>query len=148
MELECCNSLQERFLTQLEAELDCFLAFARSGAWPPPQEEVCPLATVERGALSPGVVDRWYFWTGLARRVHREQGVPFSGAREAVLRELALMAKNILYLHRNSRVLKKPGQYQDAIILATTGDNRAYTYTDPRYGRLARKPDESCFGFT
>jgi len=51
-------------------------------------------------------------------------------------------------LHRNCRVLKKPGQYQDAIILATTGNNSAYTYTDKRYGKLGRAPGQSCFGFT
>ena len=41
-----------------------------------------------------------------------------------------------------------PGQYQDAIILATTGNNSAYTYTDKRYGKLGREPGQSCFGFT
>jgi hypothetical protein len=147
-EVECCQSLQLRFLQQIQVEMDGFLKYAEQVAWPPPLEEVCPPATAERGHFNRGLVDRWYFWTGLANKVHSEQSVTFKGARVAMQTQVEAMAKNICYFHRNSRVLKKPGQYQDMIILASTGDNKAYTYTDPAYGKLGRPAESSCFGFT
>ena len=33
-------------------------------------------------------------------------------------------------------------------MLSATGDNKAYTYTDPAYGRYGRAPDSSCFGYS
>jgi hypothetical protein len=153
-EVDSCTALQERFLLQLYPELDAFLAYVRSlglpdSEWAPPQQEIAPDPATLRVALSPGVSRRFYFWSGLARRLsYGPQKVSFKNAKEAMRGELDTMAKQILYLHRNCRVMKKPGQYQDAIILASTGDNKSYTYTDSRYGKLGRKPDESCFGFT
>jgi hypothetical protein len=153
-EVDICAGLQQRFLLQLQPELDSFLAYVRAlglpeDKWAPPQQEIAPPPSTMRVAMSPGVARRYYFWSGLAQRLaNGPQKVSFKNAKEAMRGELETMAKQILYLHRNSRVLKKPGQYQDAIVLAATGDNKAYTYTDSRYGKLGRKPDESCFGFT
>jgi hypothetical protein len=153
-EVDVCAGLQQRFLLQLQPELDSFLAYVRSlglpeDKWAPEQKELAPDPSTMRVALSPGVIRRYYFWSGLAQRfAYGPQRVSFKNAKEAMRGELETMAKQILYLHRNCRVMKKPGQYQDAIILAAKGDNKSYTYTDPRYGKLGRRPDESCFGFT
>jgi hypothetical protein len=153
-EVDVCAGLQQRFLLQLQPELDSYLAYVRSlglpdDKWAPPQLEIAPDPSTMRVALSPGVARRYYFWSGLACKLaYGPQKVSFKNAKEAMRGELETMAKNILYLHRNCRVLKKPGQYQDAILLATKGDNKAYTYTDSRYGKLGRKPEASCFGFT
>merc|ERR1719247_2955171 len=145
-ELECCNSLQERFLAEMNAELEAFLNQARNAPWPPKQQEQCPENEAKR--LQDGLVTRWYFWTGLAQKVHKESAATFQQARTLMQTELGNMAKNIYYFHRNCRVLKKPGQYQDLIVLSATGDNKAYTYTDPAYGRYGRAPDSSCFGYS
>ena len=41
-ELECANSLQERFLAEMNAELEAFLNHARAAPWPPKQQEQSP----------------------------------------------------------------------------------------------------------
>ncbi|CAE7335536.1 unnamed protein product, partial [Symbiodinium pilosum] len=56
-------------------------------------------------------------------------------------------ARHFLYLHRNCKILKKPGQYQDLMVLASTGSNEAYTYLHEDYGALGRKFRSPCFGF-
>ncbi|CAE7555483.1 unnamed protein product [Symbiodinium natans] len=56
-------------------------------------------------------------------------------------------ARHFLYLHRNCKILKKPGQYQDLMVLASTGSNEAYTYLHEDYGSLGRKFRSPCFGF-
>eukprot|EP00439_Symbiodinium_sp_Y106_P044984 s1840_g5.t1 len=56
-------------------------------------------------------------------------------------------ARHFLYLHRNCKILKKPGQYQDLMVLASTGSNEAFTYLHEDYGALGRKFRSPCFGF-
>jgi hypothetical protein len=148
-EVEYCAYLQEEFYKSMHDELEVFIAYARTlDQWPPEQRERAPQNVQSPVKLTSGVISRYYFWTGLAQRLYRTKGVQLKAAKDAMRVELESMGKNILYLHRNSRCLKKPGQYQDAIILCSTGDNKAYTYTDPMYGKLGREPDSSCFGFT
>ena len=48
---------------------------------------------------------------------------------------------------RNCRILKKPGQYQDLMVLATTGLNEAFTYLREDYGPAGRRAGAACFGF-
>ena len=48
---------------------------------------------------------------------------------------------------RNCKILKKPGQYQDLMVLASTGSNEAFTYLHEDYGALGRKFRSPCFGF-
>lgn len=57
-------------------------------------------------------------------------------------------AAHFIYLHRTCKILKKPGQYQDLMILASTGNNQAYTYLDTDYGKDGRKKGSECFGFS
>jgi hypothetical protein len=146
-EVETCHALQQRFLRETQAELDEFLELATDLPWPILVQEQCP-AEQRALARNKGVIIRWYFYSGLAARVHREKDASFSTAREPMRAILIELSKDILYLHRNCRVLKKPGQYQDGAILAYTGNNSAYTYTDDRYGKLGRKAGTHCFGYT
>ncbi|CAE8619086.1 unnamed protein product, partial [Polarella glacialis] len=41
----------------------------------------------------------------------------------------------------------KPGQYQDLMVLGSTGSNQAYTYLHEDYGEMGRKMNSPCFGF-
>jgi len=148
-EVNACDNLQQRFLREMEAEQKEFMIYLAT-AWPPVQHEQCP----NPAAHSAGLVRRWYFWTGLAVSA-QSNGYSIQGSHKLaetadtwMTAMVAEMALNFMYLHRNCRVLKKPGQYQDAIILAYTGDNLSYTYTDPKYGRLGRLPNQHCFGFS
>ena len=51
----------------------------------------------------------------------------------------------VVVLHRQSRVLRKCGQYQDLILLSA-GEDLAFTYCDTElYGRAARKEGEPLF---
>jgi len=62
--------------------------------------------------------------------------------------KIAEASAHFVYLHRTCKILKKPGQYQDLMILASTGNNRAYTYLDTDYGKDGRKKGSECFGFS
>eukprot|EP01135_Chromosphaera_perkinsii_P003598 Nk52_evm7s249 gene=Nk52_evmTU7s249 len=42
-------------------------------------------------------------------------------------------SKSFMYLHRTTRVLRKPGQYQDVMQLATWGKENLFTYAKPEY---------------
>ncbi len=76
----------------------------------------------------------------------RERGLTQSEMEEAAERHIESAAKNFMYVHRTSRVLKKPGQYQDLMVMASNGGDRAFAYTDPRYGALARLRGQIVFG--
>ncbi|CAE8653182.1 unnamed protein product, partial [Polarella glacialis] len=40
---------------------------------------------------------------------------------QALLAKVEEAAQQFLYLHRTTKILKKPGQYQDLMVLGTTG---------------------------
>eukprot|EP01135_Chromosphaera_perkinsii_P002212 Nk52_evm20s219 gene=Nk52_evmTU20s219 len=52
-----------------------------------------------------------------------------------------------MYFHRNSRVLRKPGQYQDLMQLSTWGIDYSYTYAKQHY-KEEGKVQARTFGFT
>lgn len=55
--------------------------------------------------------------------------------------------QHFVYLHRTCKVLKKPGQYQDIMVLGSTGINKAYTYLTDVYGDMGREEGSECFGY-
>jgi hypothetical protein len=55
--------------------------------------------------------------------------------------------QHFVYLHRTCKVLKKPGQYQDVMVLGSMGINKAYTYLNSVYGDLGRQEGSECFGY-
>ena len=67
--------------------------------------------------------------------------------RDDLLQRVEDAARHFVYLHRNCRILKKPGQYQDLMVLASTGVNEAFTYLREDYGQLGRPAGSACFGF-
>lgn len=67
--------------------------------------------------------------------------------RADLLQRVEDAAHHFIYLHRNCRILKKPGQYQDLMVLASTGMNEAFTYLREDYGQLGRPAGSACFGF-
>ena len=51
------------------------------------------------------------------------------------------------YIHRTSTTLRKPGQYQDLMLLSSRGVDRPFTYLDERFGGRGRRADLPLFGF-
>ncbi|CAE7227603.1 FKBP65 [Symbiodinium sp. KB8] len=49
---------------------------------------------------------------------------------------------------KGAAACRKPGQYQDLMILGSTGNNQAYTYLNLDYGSMGREKDSDCFGFS
>jgi len=100
-ELSLCAELQRRFVTELSLEANAFVALCEQKGvpFPPVQLEVCPYPDVSEGLL-----ERWYFWTGLCRRAHDDKFATWLDAKVFLLSEVGEMAKDLLYLHRNCRV--------------------------------------------
>jgi len=87
---------------------------------------------------------RVHFWLA-SYQAAKQNGEPLVPYLEAKVQEAA---SHLVYLHRTTTILKKPGQYQDLMVLATTGNNRAYTYLQADYGDVGRKEGSPCFGFS
>eukprot|EP01135_Chromosphaera_perkinsii_P001895 Nk52_evm44s212 gene=Nk52_evmTU44s212 len=59
---------------------------------------------------------------------------------------IKMQCERFMYFHRNSRVLRKPGQYQDLMQLATWGIDYSYTYPK-QHAREGRRIGLPTFGF-
>jgi GT2 family glycosyltransferase/methylase of polypeptide subunit release factors len=89
---------------------------------------------------------RLSFWKELFEGWEAE-GLERDVLRAAINAKIEQAVRNFKYLHRTTRVLKKPGQYQDLFVLASRGIEIPYTYIDERYGEDRREPGLRMFGF-
>eukprot|EP00811_Abedinium_folium_P001093 NODE_109_length_3629_cov_7.384923.p1 GENE.NODE_109_length_3629_cov_7.384923~~NODE_109_length_3629_cov_7.384923.p1 ORF type:complete len:1157 (+),score=349.21 NODE_109_length_3629_cov_7.384923:68-3538(+) len=89
------------------------------------------------------------FWVGLLwRTLEALPSTPEQSLEAALtLRIEEQVINHFMYLHRTCRILKKPGQYQDVMILSYWGRNTAYTYLKKDYGEMGREEGSICFGF-
>mmetsp|Transcript_37997 Transcript_37997/g.88793 ORF Transcript_37997/g.88793 Transcript_37997/m.88793 type:complete len:1125 (+) Transcript_37997:104-3478(+) len=94
-------------------------------------------------ASTPGSLERARYWASVLRR-----GLKADNVNKCAHEAIEEAAKHFMYLHRNCKILKKPGQYQDLMVLSSTGSNQAYTYLNKDYGEDGRQEGSSCFGFT
>jgi hypothetical protein len=90
--------------------------------------------------------DRCNFWLCVLA-IERQRGKSGADLQRALSMRIEEAAQHFIYLHRSCKILKKPGQYQDLMVLASTGSNRAYTYLQEDYGDMGRKFGSECFGF-
>eukprot|EP01135_Chromosphaera_perkinsii_P001444 Nk52_evm2s171 gene=Nk52_evmTU2s171 len=60
---------------------------------------------------------------------------------------IKMQCERFMYFHRTSRVLRKPGQYQDLMQLSTWGIDYSYTYPK-QHAREGSVIGQSTFGFT
>eukprot|EP01135_Chromosphaera_perkinsii_P006792 Nk52_evm1s591 gene=Nk52_evmTU1s591 len=65
---------------------------------------------------------------------------------ESALEFIEMKCERFMYFHRNSRVLRKPGQYQDIIQLATWGIDYSYAYSADLYPK-GNPRGQTTFGF-
>jgi len=98
-------------------------------------------------ALPGGSGDRANFWFAVLTNGRKRGTVGGPALMQVLLTKVEEAAQHFLYLHRTTKILKKPGQYQDLMVLGTTGNNRAYTYLRDDYGSIGREMDSKCFGF-
>eukprot|EP00441_Pelagodinium_beii_P045563 CAMPEP_0197624120 /NCGR_PEP_ID=MMETSP1338-20131121/3896_1 /TAXON_ID=43686 ORGANISM="Pelagodinium beii, Strain RCC1491" /NCGR_SAMPLE_ID=MMETSP1338 /ASSEMBLY_ACC=CAM_ASM_000754 /LENGTH=1112 /DNA_ID=CAMNT_0043194219 /DNA_START=135 /DNA_END=3470 /DNA_ORIENTATION=+ len=94
-------------------------------------------------SMQPEGQDRTDFWLQLLENAAESM----RDVQEVLKARIEEAATHFVYLHRNCKVLKKPGQYQDLMVLGSTGSNRAYTYLQEDYGDIGRKFGSECFGF-
>mmetsp|Transcript_72456 Transcript_72456/g.169717 ORF Transcript_72456/g.169717 Transcript_72456/m.169717 type:complete len:1103 (-) Transcript_72456:61-3369(-) len=97
--------------------------------------------------LSQGACQRAEYWLQCMESDWAAAGASADAFEEALRFRIEEAGRHFLYLHRNCKILKKPGQYQDLMVLASTGSNEAYTYLTEDYGALGRKCRSPCFGF-
>lgn len=95
-------------------------------------------------AVSESSVDRLDFWLTL---IEPGKG-PVAQLPQRLAAKVDEAVQHFVYLHRTCKILKKPGQYQDLMILGSTGNNQAYTYLNLDYGSMGREKDSDCFGFS
>ena len=116
------------------------------GIWPRHPHHPALARTAEGGDQQPRYA-RARFWYMLVHRMRAES--PAWAESPADLRAALLekvereCVEHFIYVHRNC----KPGQYQDPMVLGSTGDNAAYTYLAEDYGALGRERGGACFGF-
>eukprot|EP00930_Biecheleria_cincta_P034471 TRINITY_DN23825_c0_g1_i1.p1 TRINITY_DN23825_c0_g1~~TRINITY_DN23825_c0_g1_i1.p1 ORF type:complete len:1136 (-),score=191.46 TRINITY_DN23825_c0_g1_i1:236-3196(-) len=98
-------------------------------------------------SLPEGCSDRVDYWLQVLEsnsQIASEGSSELQAVLEVGVEEAAM---HFVYLHRNCKILKKPGQYQDLMVLGSTGNNQAYTYLEEDYGHIGRKAGSTCFGF-
>ena len=89
---------------------------------------------------------RFAMWMDLFDR-WEASGVSGEALNDLIQNKIETFKNNFKYIHRTTTVLKKPGQYQDLMILASRGIDMPYTYIDERYGSYKREAGLRCFGF-
>mmetsp|Transcript_52932 Transcript_52932/g.123928 ORF Transcript_52932/g.123928 Transcript_52932/m.123928 type:complete len:1188 (-) Transcript_52932:60-3623(-) len=155
-EMRCRDERRETIRRTLKPELDVVIALHTSGRLSG-ASSLSDLA----GALdeeSAGTRVRARFWLGLYGRVlpqlePKEQEDTCCSVGGPELREQMWKlveqdcVQQFIYLHRTCKILKKPGQYQDLMVLSSTGRNTAYTYSVDHYAELGRRRGALCFGF-
>eukprot|EP00928_Gymnodinium_smaydae_P019825 TRINITY_DN17635_c0_g2_i1.p1 TRINITY_DN17635_c0_g2~~TRINITY_DN17635_c0_g2_i1.p1 ORF type:complete len:1148 (-),score=208.64 TRINITY_DN17635_c0_g2_i1:45-3488(-) len=141
-EMDCRNAGRKEIVQILTQELAVVMQAYRKGTFRG--------LTSALGELNEGARQRARFWRGAADAVLRRAAAkkPAPEELEEGLREkVEACARNFVYLHRTNKILKKPGQYQDLIVLGATGCNSAFTYLKEDYGKLGREAGAACFGF-
>ncbi|CAJ1370608.1 unnamed protein product [Effrenium voratum] len=152
-EMDCRDHCRQQITATLSQELKILLEAFPEGFTSTSHdrdEEVreMRLQTV-REALdgTKGALDRASFWLQCIDSewagAHGDQ----ESYREGLQLRVEDAARHFIYLHRNCRILKKPGQYQDLMVLASTGSNEAFTYLKEDYGSQGRRFGSACFGF-
>jgi len=95
-------------------------------------------------SLPGGCSDRVDYWL----EVLKSAADGIGDLQEKLAAQVEDAARHFIYLHRTCKILKKPGQYQDLMVLGSTGNNQAYTYLEEDYGqKVGRKPGSTCFSF-
>ena len=85
-----------------------------------------------------------YMWSVLLRGPWRSRRSEWDELMEAKIKETK---EGLLYLHRSCRVLKKPGQYQDMMLLMARGVTGAMSYLSDYYGSYGRPRNSANWGF-
>ena len=85
-----------------------------------------------------------YMWSVLLRGPWRSRRSEWDELMEAKVKETK---EGLLYLHRSCRVLKKPGQYQDMMLLMARGVTGAMSYLSDYYGSYGRPRNSANWGF-
>mmetsp|Transcript_35944 Transcript_35944/g.84168 ORF Transcript_35944/g.84168 Transcript_35944/m.84168 type:complete len:1170 (+) Transcript_35944:62-3571(+) len=157
-EMRCRDERREAIRQTLKPELDVVIALHTSGQLKD-HSALSDLAS-SLDAQSAGARVRARFWLGLYLRAlptiedAGESSAGGAGVSGCKLREQMwnLVEKDcvaqFMYLHRTCKILKKPGQYQDLMVLTSTGRNTAYTYLVDSYGKDGRRAGAICFGFS
>lgn len=111
------------------------------------QAELEAVVSAQTKNVPPEVPEtRRLFWHVLSENAVREVGNTDSKAFRSKLEDVPLrVAKNLYWLHRSCKVLKKPGQYQDLAALINRGTTHPTNYTDEKYGKLKRKDGDPSF---
>jgi len=143
-ELDCRDACRRRIQEVLLRELDVVLAVYEQMNGTVGDDFGKEL--VERFAALEEGKSRVHFWHGFLRRALAD-GMTGDLRKEMSKRIDEECVAHFVYLHRRCKILKKPGQYQDLMVLVTTGSNQAYTYLNSDYGELGREQDSLCFGF-
>lgn len=131
----CRQEIRERLTTEMKAVLDLTHL---------DQEQLRYHLRHALAPISESSLSRVDFWHAL---MDPSQGSPQDLPRR-LSAKITDATTHFVYLHRTCKILKKPGQYQDLMILASTGNNQAYTYLDVDYGKDGRKRGSACFGFS
>jgi len=148
-EMDCRDEGRKRIIEVLEKERNALCQRFPGGIIKQPDDdETCRpkrRAAVRRvlKSMKEGSSDRVDFWLQLMETASESTRDP----QEVLRARIEEAAMHFIYLHRNCKVLKKPGQYQDLMVLAATGSNSAYTYLEEDYGSMGRKFGSECFGF-
>eukprot|EP00435_Cladocopium_sp_Y103_P020526 s4382_g5.t1 len=138
-EMDCRDRCRKKIVETLMDELKVLLEVFSQG-FPTREGETLQMrrATMHQAleTVSKGSTERVDYWLQCV-----------DAAWADLLQRVDDAAQHFIYLHRNCRILKKPGQYQDLMVLASTGMNEAFTYLREDYGQLGRPAGSACFGF-
>ena len=85
-----------------------------------------------------------YMWSVLLRHKWRARRKEWDELAE---KTIEMQKAGLIYLHRTCRVLKKPGQYQDMMLLMARGVTGAMSYTSEYYGTHGRPAGSVNWGF-
>lgn len=154
-EMDCRDESRKRIQQVLTAELQALCeAFPRGlplaaediqlkDARMRQRVEVAKILT----SLPEGCSDRVDYWLQILESNTQIASDASCELREALEAAVEEATTHFIYLHRNCKILKKPGQYQDLMVLGSTGNNQAYTYLEDDYGDMGRKAGSTCFSF-
>jgi len=145
-EMELRDACRQVIREKLAGEAQAFCRLAEAGALQADGRGNQWKLRYALEALEEGSGRRVGFWLSLWESLGKIRG---AALRVALLAKVEEAALHFIYLHRACRILKKPGQYQDLMVLASTGNNAAYTYLKEDYGeKFGRELGSECFGFS
>eukprot|EP00929_Paragymnodinium_shiwhaense_P067525 TRINITY_DN33977_c0_g1_i1.p1 TRINITY_DN33977_c0_g1~~TRINITY_DN33977_c0_g1_i1.p1 ORF type:complete len:1124 (-),score=179.86 TRINITY_DN33977_c0_g1_i1:84-3455(-) len=149
-EVDCRDKGRARIRKVLLTEMAIVLQLHRQGALRSSDSRYQVLAEALRGvhhngSAVPASTDRVGYWLVLLDMTSHLQA---NALEQALMSKIEEAQQHFIYLHRTCTILKKPGQYQDLIVLGATGRNTAYTYLQEDYGKFGRAAGSQCFGFS